>query len=285
MIIVDFNQVALSNLMMQLGNHTNAMVEENMVRHMILNSLRSYRSKFYDEFGELVIACDNHNYWRKKIFPYYKANRKKSIEKSDMDWDSIFKCLNKIKAEVKEFLPYKVIEIESAEADDIIASLVFNFGLEIDGGEKILILSGDKDFGQLHVFANVRQYDPVRKKWIKHNDPALFLKELIINGDKSDGVPNILSPDNCLVVGERQKPVTAKKKEMFIKLDPSQYDSETRRNFNRNEQLIDLTKVPLEIQTKVIESYETQGDGDRSKIMNYFISNRLKNMMECISDF
>ena len=160
MIIVDLSQVMLSNLMMQLGNHTNAQIEESMVRHMVLNSLRSYKMKFSDEFGELVIACDNTNYWRKQAFPYYKANRKKNQEKSEMDWKAIFECLNKIRTELKEYFPYRVVDIESAEADDIIATLVKN----ADAEDKVLILSGDKDFIQLHKYSNIKQYATDIKK-------------------------------------------------------------------------------------------------------------------------
>jgi len=284
-IIVDLNQVMLSNLLMQLGNHTNAQIEENMVRHMILNSLRSYRSKFRDEYGELVIACDNSNYWRKKIFPYYKANRKKSREKSDLDWKSIFDCMNMIRAELKEFFPYKVIDIESAEADDIIGTLVNNFGTELNSGEPILILSGDKDFIQLHTYGNVKQYDPTRKKWITHKDPHMFLKEHIMKGDSSDGVPNILSSDNCFVVGDRQRPLTAKKIEQYMKVKPTELETSIARNYFRNEQLIDLSHTPEEIRTKVMESYNAQSNKDRSKLMNYFIANKLRNLTEHIGDF
>ena len=200
MILVDLNQVMLSNLLMQLGNHTNAEIEEGMVRHMVLNSLRSYRTKFGPEYGELVIACDNTNYWRKQYFPYYKANRKKARENSDLDWKAVFECLNKIRQELKEFFPYKVVDIESAEADDIIGTIANNYGSELDFGEKILILSGDKDYIQLHKYSNVKQYDPTRKKWVTHNDPQQYLKEHILRGDSGDGVPNVLSSDNCFVV-------------------------------------------------------------------------------------
>ena len=284
MIIVDLNQVMLSNLLMQLGNHTNAQIEENMVRHMILNSLRSYRTKFFAEYGELVIACDNTNYWRRKIFPYYKANRKKAQEKSDLDWKAVFECLNKIRAELKEFFPYKVIDIESAEADDIIATLVREFGLEMNAGEPILIMSGDKDFIQLHKYANVKQYDPTRKKWITHSDPDSYKRQHILKGDAGDGVPNILSSDNCFVVGERQRPLTAKKIEHYLKIQPTEMEANIARNYFRNEQLIDLDHVPEDIRVKVMESFRTQNK-DRSKLMNYFIANKLKNLTEYIGDF
>lgn len=284
MIIVDLNQVMLSNLLMQLGNHTNAHLEENMVRHMILNSLRSYKTKFGDEYGELVIACDNTNYWRKQAFPYYKANRKKNQEASEMDWKSIFECMNKIRSELKEYFPYRVIDVESAEADDIIGTLVNEFGAVV-GGAPILILSGDKDFIQLHTYSNVSQYDPTRKKWIKHDDPNKFLKEHIMKGDAGDGVPNILSNDNCFVVGDRQKPLTTKKMDHLMVLDVSQYDSVVARNYQRNAQLIDLSFTPKEIRSKVMEQYNAQAGRDRSKLMNYFIANRLKNLMENIAEF
>ena len=286
MIIVDLNQVMLSNLMAQLGNHTNAQVEETMVRHMVLNAIRSYKQKFGQEYGELIIACDNTNYWRKHKFPYYKANRKKAIAESEMNWKSIFECMNKIRSELKEFFPYRVIDVESAEADDIIATLVAEFGLSINTGEKILILSGDKDFIQLHTYANVKQYDPVKKKWISHNDPNTFLVEHIMKGDASDGIPNILSDDDCFVTGTRQKPLTAKRMTALINTIPDKdYDQRTYRNFCRNRELIDLSYIPEKIKESVLSQYCNQAGKDRSKLMNYFIANKLKNLTEYISEF
>ena len=288
MIIVDLNQVMLSNLLMQIGNHTNAKLEENMVRHMVLNSLRSYKVKFGEEYGEMIIACDNTNYWRKQIFPYYKANRKKNIEKSELDWKSLFECLNKIRSELKEYFPYRVIDVESAEADDIIATLVTEFGTDLchSQGDPILILSGDKDFIQLHKYTNVKQYDPTRKKWIKHDDPYRYLSEHVLKGDSGDGVPNVLSDDDCFVVGSRQKPLTAKKIEVLLKSVPNkEIDEKTYRNFCRNRQLIDLAYIPNEIKEKVMVQYSQQESRDRSKLLNYFISNKLKNLTEHLSEF
>jgi len=232
----------LSNLLMQLGNHTNAQLEENMVRHMILNSLRSYKVKFGDEYGEMVIACDNTNYWRKQVFPYYKANRKKNIENSELDWKALFECLNKIRAELKEYFPYRVN-------------------------------------------SNVSQYDPTRKKWIKHDDPERYLHEHILKGDAGDGVPNVLSPDNVFVVGDRQRPLTAKKMEKIMGTDLEEMDTSLARNYSRNVQLIDLSFTPETIREKVMEQFEAQKDRDRSKLLNYFIVNKLKNLTEHLSEF
>jgi hypothetical protein len=292
MIIVDLNQVMLSNLMMQLGNHTNAQLEENMVRHMVINAIRSYKVKFGDEYGEIVIACDNRNYWRKQVFPYYKANRKKNIDNSELNWQSIFDCMSKIRSELKEFFPYKVIDIESAEADDIIATLVENYHrtmesfTDIFGLRNVLILSGDKDFIQLHKYDYVKQYDPVRKKFITSSDPARYLKEHILKGDSGDGVPNILSSDNCFVVGERQKPMTQKKLDAWLDMAPEDFCNESQlRNYYRNKQLIDLTMIPENLKEKIFDEYKNQPEKGKDKLLNYFIANRLKNLTEHITEF
>lgn len=285
MIVIDFSQVMLSNIMVQLGNHTNAQVDENMCRHMVLNSIRMYKTKFGPEYGKMVIACDATNYWRRQLFPYYKANRKKSQAASELDWKAIFECLNKVRDELTEYFPYSIIRIDTAEADDIIGTLCKEYG---NTNEKILIISGDKDFQQLQRFMNVKQYNPVMKKFITCNDPDRFLKEHIIKGDSGDGIPNFLSDDNSLVTGVRQKPITQKKLDSWVNKNPEEFcDSMTQlRNYKRNQQLIDLNMIPDEVYARVIESYMSQLEKKASPgLMNYFITNRLKNLMENMNEF
>lgn len=275
----------LSNIMVQLGNHTNAQVDENMCRHMVLNSIRMYKTKFGPEYGKMVIACDATNYWRRQLFPYYKANRKKSQAASELDWKAIFECLNKIRDELTEYFPYSIIRIDTAEADDIIGTLCKEYG---NTNEKILIISGDKDFQQLQRFMNVKQYNPVMKKFITCNDPDRFLKEHIIKGDSGDGIPNFLSDDNSLVTGVRQKPITQKKLDSWVNKNPEEFcDSLTQlRNYKRNQQLIDLNMIPDEVYDRVIESYVSQLEKKANPgLMNYFITNRLKNLMENMNEF
>ena len=283
MIIVDLSQVMISNLMVQLGNHTNTEVEEDLLRHMVLNSIRSYNQKFKNEFGEMIIACDAGNNWRKQLFPYYKANRRKNREKSELNWTHIFDVLGKVREELKEYFPYRVIQIDGAEADDIIGTLAAKFG---DTSEKILIMSGDKDFVQLQRYMNVKQYDPVQKKWRTTNDPDRFVKEHIMRGDTGDGVPNFLSADNTFVVGARQKPLSQKNMDAWIHLDPSEFcDENMLRGYKRNQQLVDLTFVPENLRVQVLEEYEAQAGKGRSKLFNYFIEKRLKNLLESINEF
>ena len=270
--------------MVQLGSHTNAKIEEDLVRHMVLNSIRMYNQKFKQEYGEMIIACDNRKYWRREVYPYYKANRKKARDASDLDWNAIFDAMSKIRAELNEYFPYRVIDVDGAEADDVIGTLVHKYGN--DFATPILILSADKDFIQLHAYMNVKQYDPIRKKFISHNNPTLYIKEHIIKGDAGDGIPNFLSPDNCLVVGSRQKPITTKKLEQWLMQSPEEFcDENMLRNYKRNEQLIDLSHIPEDIKTRVISEFEAQKEKSRSKLFNYFITFKLKNLMENIGEF
>ncbi len=283
MIIVDLSQVMISNLMVQLGNHTNTEIEEDLLRHMVLNSIRSYNQKFKNEYGEMIIACDAGNNWRRQIFPYYKANRRKNREKSELNWTQIFDTLSKVREELKEFFPYRVIQIDGAEADDIIGTLVDKFG---NTSEKILIMSGDKDFVQLQRYMNVKQYDPVQKKWRTTNDPDRFVKEHIMRGDTGDGVPNFLSADNTFVVGARQKPLSQKKLDAWIHMDPRDFcDENMMRGYMRNQQLVDLTFIPENLREQVMVEYEAQAGKGRSKLFNYFIEKRLKNLLESINEF
>lgn len=286
MIIVDFQQTMIASIMMQIG-FSGGSVEVPMFKHMVLNSLRSYRQKWTAKYGELVIACDTGSSWRKSNFPYYKANRKKDKEESSLDWDSIFVALEEVRNDLQEFFPYRIIRVEGAEADDVIGTLCYRFGTELPGGEPILILSGDKDFKQLQKFMNVEQYDAVRKKAIVENNPENYLIEHIIKGDRGDGIPNILSPDGCFVRGERQGTMTAKRMSNFIQCAfNGEWDTETvQRNYARNSQLIDLKNTPQSLKDEINAQYDSQLDKGRDKIFGYLMKNRMKHLMEYVNEF
>jgi len=295
MILVDFNQTLISNLMSQIGSNPNAELNESLIRHMVLSSILSYKQKFSAEYGELIFCADDKKYWRKSVFPYYKANRKKMRDSSKFDWNLIFTTLNKIKQELMEQFPYTVIQAEGAEADDIIATLVKytqtnelqKQGLDMQP-QKVLIISADKDFFQLQKHSNVVQFSPMQKKFIRSDDPKKYLLEHIMRGDSGDGIPNILSPDAVFITeGIRQKPLRSDKVAQYIVLeDPEKFCDDTMlRNFHRNRQLIDLENVPEEIQEKIVILYKNGPQGSRKNLLNYFIENRLKYLLDSISEF
>ena len=286
MILIDMNQVCISNLMMQIGSKRQNDVDENLVRHMVLNSLRMYRSRFYEEYGELVLCYDSKKYWRREFFPNYKSNRKKDREASGLDWNLIFETLNNIRDEIRDNFPYKVLDVEGAEADDCIATVVDYISKTPTAFEKVLVLSGDKDFIQLQKHNFVKQFSPVQKKFLNGQDPHLYIKEHIMKGDRSDGIPNFLSSDNTFVDELRQKPLAKKKIENWIGLEPEDFCTEEMlRNYQRNKTLIDLECIPDVLKEKILLEYFKPPKGERSKLLNYFINKRLKNLMNDIGDF
>ena len=266
-------------------------VDESLVRHLVLNNLRYYRSRFTEQYGELVICCDSKHYWRRDYFPNYKANRKKDRASSGYDWDFIFTTLNSVRDEIKEHFPYKVLEVYGAEADDIIAILI----KQVQDDPDSIIISSDKDFIQLHNF-HVKQYSPVSKKLIGGTDPVSYLREHIIKGDRSDGVPNVLSSDDTFVAEKRQKPM---RKTMLMTLTEAMEKWEPKdlfqlakcnrdtwmHNWQRNETLIDLNKIPDDIREKILREFKNASTGDRSKLFNYFVEKKLNNLIQSIGDF
>jgi len=278
MIIVDINQIMISNLMVTI-HRDNLELSEDLVRHMVLNSLRGHNKKFRKQYGDMVIACDSGNVWRRQAFPNYKAGRKETREKSEHDWTMIFDILSKVKDEIKTFLPYKVIEVESVEADDIIAVLCRRTN------EKVLILSGDKDFIQLHN-DRIKQYNPVLNKFVGQGEnPSLYIREHILKGDRSDGIPNVLSDDNVFIEGRRQRPLSKKKIEAWCNEIVPTFNEEEQKNYDRNKTLIDLNCIPREFEDKINREFDTFEVATRDKILGYFINKKLKTLIESIDEF
>ena len=282
MIIVDYGGLSASTVAINKEN------DENMIRHMIINSLRLYRNAYKKDFGELVIACDSKNNWRKSYYPQYKANRKKARDKSGLDWVEAFRIIGKIRDELKEHFPYKVIEVEGCEADDIIGTLCKNTQ-EFGQYEDVMIVSADKDFLQLQRYKNVRQYSPLLKKEYREETPLVGLTEKILTGDAGDGVPNVLSHDNVFVEGERQKPLSRKKKDDMINqlnhADSGYQHSEWYRNYQRNRKLIDLEYTPEELQSEILEQFNNQDKwAKRGEVLPYLINNRMKLMIESVEE-
>lgn len=283
MILVDLNQVLLAGLMVQISGQKNVKLEEDLVRHLALNILRGHVKQFRHEYGEVVLCCDNKKYWRKEFFPFYKAGRKKSRDKSDLDWHLIFDILGKIKQELKDNFPYRVIDVEGAEADDIIGTLTPLYAQT----EKVLILSSDGDFLQLQMYGkNVKQYNPTQKKFVTSKNPLEELKAKIIGGDRGDGIPNILSSGDTFVREVRQKVMTEARLTTFMSTNYGEYEDETARiGFARNQTLIDLRNIPGDIKGSIIDTYNNTTPAPRSKLIPYFMAKKLKNLMDVIEEF
>ena len=281
MILIDYSQIALSNIIVQKLN------DESMIRHMILNSIRMYNKRYRDEYGQMVICADGMNTWRRDYFPLYKAHRKKNRQESDQDWNEIFRILHLVKEEIQQNLPYKVIHLEGCEADDIIGTLALQTQ-EFGQHEPIMIVSSDKDFIQLQKFKNVKQYSPIQKKMVNDPNPRSYMFEHIMKGDKGDGIPNVLSPDNAIVDEIRQSPMTKKKIEYWAENVDNLKDVMTTdeyRNYQRNRKLIDLTAIPDDIQNRIINTYNKQKPAMKMRVLNYLIKKRCNHLIEVVEEF
>ena len=276
MILLDFTQTIIANLMMQLKMNKGEM-SEDMLRHMILNSVRMYQKKYAPEYGELVLCTDASHTWRKDFYPLYKANRKKNRDASDLDWGQLFATLQVIKEELRDNFPYRYMYVEQCEADDIIAIITKH------ATEPVMIVSGDKDFQQLHKYDYVKQWSPNVNKLIHCEDPDRFLKEHILTGDKSDGIPNILSNDNCFAEGIRQTPLRKGVKDSYLRM-AIQNDDKYYRNYLRNQTLIDLEFIPQEIEDNILEEYSNTAPV-RGKVFDYLRVHRLNELLNHVEDF
>ena len=283
MILLDFNQIALSNIFIQKLN------EENMIRHMILNSIRMYNKKYRDEYGQMVICCDGMNTWRREYFPQYKANRKKGRDNDDHDWDEIFRVLHTVREEIKQYLPYKVIHLEGCEADDIIGALTLETQ-EFGKDEPIMIVSSDKDFIQLQKFKNVKQFSPMQKKLVKDKDgnPRTYLFNHIMRGDSGDGIPNVLSQDDTFISERNQTPLRQTRIDDWLEKSDNLrncMDDNTYRNYQRNKKLIDLTEIPEDIKLTIINTFIEQPIAPNMKVLNYLIKKRCNQLIEVVEEF
>ena len=276
MILIDFSQTIIAGLMAQLKANDGEM-SEDLLRHMIINSLRNYQKRYAEEYGEMVLCTDAANPWRRDFYPHYKANRKKARDNDDMDWTLIFDTLHKVKMEIKENFPYRYMYVENAEADDIIAVLCKTTN------EKVLIVSGDKDFQQLHKYDYVKQWSPNLNKFVVQDRPEEFLKEHTLRGDKSDGIPNILSNDDCMIEGIRQtplrKPVFDAYMRMTIESDDKYY-----RNYLRNQTLIDFDFIPEDVESRILQEYE-KTEVVQGKVFDYLRTHRLDDLLTNVEDF
>ena len=283
MILLDYSQTVIGSFM--AVSKGKPVVEENVLSHTILNSVRIFRNQFTKDYGEMVICCDDKNNWRKEVFPEYKANRRKNRENDITDWKTLFELLHEMREDLTKYFPYKVMHVDSAEADDIIGVLVAERQNRFPS-PPTLILSSDKDFIQLQKYQGVRQWSPLQKKFIV-GDPAESLYDKTIRGDTGDGVPNILSSDDTLITeGKRQTPVTKKKMELWRGKKPEEFCNEAMlRNYHRNKTMVDLRETPESIRINIVNQYDNQEAGDRSQLWNYFIDNRLKNLMDVIDEF
>jgi len=292
MILIDNSQILVSSVLMQVKDDKE--ISKDLVRHIALSSYLTVKRKFGREYGEIVICNDTKDYWRKDYFPNYKANRKKARAESDRDWSRIFGIVNEIRDELKAVLPYRWLSVDRCEADDLIATLCKRMS-HIE--KRILIVSSDGDFEQLQILNKtmnrdyIEQWSPIKKEFISCPDPIAALTELVIRGDSGDGVPNVLSEEDCLITdGKRQKPMTKKRLDEIIKAaSEAMVRGEDYNKINpryaQNNTVLNLFQIPTEWSEKIMEEYNKTKTQKTSLLLDYMVKNRLTQHLENITEF
>ena len=285
MIIFDYSAIFHMNLN-QIMKFNKGEVSEGLLRHMVLSSMRVALEKNKEHKDEVIIACDDRHYWRKEFFPEYKASRKQNRQSDGKDWDTIFTYMHNFKEELRTYFPYIVMQVDTAEADDIIACLVERFA----PSKQIIIVSPDKDLLQLQKYDTVGIYDPKKKHHVLCDDPIGMLHELILRGDDSDGIPNFLSPDNAIVNKIRQKPIKQNMIDEMREITETEFHKHIIAKYpqsyiERNIKCIDLSFVPGNIREKVNHLYDDYTHDTHVSLEEYFDKYQLKKLKERIGDF
>ena len=291
-ILLDFSPVAMACLYSQMKYISeDGQIQEDIVRHMIFDSIRATNRKHSRKYGEMIICFDTTTNWRKEEFKPYKACRKKNQDKNkDMDWAKFYGTINETKEAIKANLPYLSLEIPRAEADDILGTLA-RYLYQTKPNEPNLVVSTDGDMNQLLRYPNTDRYTPMGDKFVTSSDPLKELKEKIFRGDSGDGVPNMKSKDDVfLVEGARQTPMTKKFIDSIIDLpeDELQVNMSTPEyeGYLRNQMLIDLAYTPQDVSREIIRAYEKREiKGSMMGLMSYFSKNRMKLLTAKVDEF
>lgn len=289
MILLDINQLAIATIMVSLRLSKESSPDLTTTRKRVLKSVGHYKSQWKHRFGETVICTDDIKYWRREIFPYYKASRKISRASSKFDWNHIHYQIGQIISDLRDHFPIKVLRVEGAEADDIIGSLCAEYGHygPPRGGEEILVVSGDKDMAQLLRYTNVYVYHPSKSMFVTNMNPAKTLHEHILRGDRGDGIPNFLSDqDTFITPGKKQKPIFETAMADWLNKAPEEFCTEAQlANYRRNELLIDLTKIPSDIRTACVDAYRNTTPSAGSNLQGYFVKNGLASLISDVQQF
>ncbi|UYD60091.1 ribonuclease H [Aeromonas phage avDM12-TAAL] len=290
--IFDFSQIAIATIM-QTYEPTDK-IDANLVRHLILSSLKYNVLNRKQEYPNIIIAVDNSadgGYWRRQKYYFYKKHREKDRKESDWDWESIFDSIKTVAYELRENMPYKTLILPHTEADDIIGVLCKYLDEKFPDAP-VLVVSSDGDMTQTQRYKNVKQWSPGQKKWVKPKE-GTWRKDLItkiIKGDSGDGIANIKSRSDFILTkldGERQKSISSKLlAQAFEEKDPSVlFTGDEFTRYNENRELVDFEMIPDNIRQAIINEFETIKVPGRSKIYPYFVKKAIKKLLDHVNEF
>lgn len=278
MILIDFNQMCVASYAGTFAQFDDGTIDMELFRHTVINSLRVVNSKFRKDWGMLVIVADSGKSWRKDFFPYYKAKRNQDKTESKINWQQLHVGIRTVLKELHENFPYPVIVVANAEGDDLIGAIT---RWNSDQLQPTLIISSDKDFLQLQINNHlVQQFDNIHQRWITHDDPARYMFEHVLKGDRGDGIPNAYCPDDYFINKYRRHPIRSEKLDQLWESG----DIGSIPYFRRNIRLVDLRNTPQGISEEAVQML-LDHKPIKGKVMQYLAKNRLSKLMDSLGDF
>jgi 5'-3' exonuclease len=278
LLLIDFNNLVFRTLFAKdVEIHSESPLLQ-LWKIMVFDSV--YNAFTYnDKIDEIVLAIDAKRQWRKAYYPRYKENRKKNRDKSGLDWTFLFKVINQYIADIKHHMPFKVMQVRSAEADDIIGTLVLNLKTNC------VITSNDEDYKQL-ISPKVKLWNPSKRKYVKCDDPKKFLTMKCLMGQSKDDIPNVKTPNDWGQTAEtfdKRKPglgpVTAEKI-IAEGVDDWLEENDLKDRFKRNRILIDFEKIPHTIQDRTLDQYYDYNFPPPENMYKFFEKFEMRNYLE-----
>ena len=159
----------------------------------ILSGMLSYIKRF-DAYNTVLCWDTTKSRRRLRLFPSYKANRKREYtEEEQVEYNEFIKQIN-ISRKLLDFLKIPQLSIDHMEADDAISLLSGILAKKYE----VIIVSTDKDLLQCVSF-NVSVFNPFTKVLFTADNfiektglsPMQYLFARALMGDKSDGINGI----------------------------------------------------------------------------------------------
>ena len=290
-LLFDYNNLAIRSFMVQ-ENVENP--EWGLWRYNVFNSIYQCLWKVKN-VEEVILAVDDSNSWRKAIYNRYKESRKKKKKDSKVDWNVLYKMLHTLASEFKHYMPFKVMKIKSAEADDVIAVMAKKLK------NPCVIIARDEDYFQLFgKKKNLRIYDPITQILYgpdDFKDIKDFLLKLVFCGQRKDDIPNILTPDDWGLTEstkDKRKPGFGEKAFDKIKDDIKSFiesgyknnyygEVDLSKNLKRNRFLMDFDKIPNTIISRIVDCYNNSSNYPPiDNIYLFFEKYKMRSFMEDI---
>lgn len=291
-LLVDFNNLLFRTLYVREVYIQSEIPDFQLWRFLVYDSIYSCIKRF--RISEVVLAVDDKVSWRRSYFPRYKESRKKQRDKSDVDFKIVFSVINKFIRELKHSMPFKIIKVRSAEADDVIGILALEFG-------NCIVSSNDEDFMQLVGEKDNRLWNPSNQKFSefpininkdKKGTPVMckskeeFLNYKILMGQPKDDIFNIKTPTNWGKTPEtegKRKPgfgVISAQKVMKAGVHEWIEKEQLEDRYKRNSVLIDFHRIPNVINNRIGDVYNNHTYPPPENIYKFFKEFQMRYFLE-----